>query len=157
MTEQPAKLATRKGRSRRLRWLWGMAAGLLCTFVAAVFGAPDRTPYHGFFHGLSPAECLILVWIPLSAFTWARSEVPRRWWLYYGLLAFLAAWPTFMSLLLYGGGRRSWVLNSTWHYELALSLTYFAVSPWLAACCKLGLAGQRTPANPQARDLRPEE
>lgn len=126
--------------------------------VVAVLGAPIRRPYHGFFHGLSPAECLILVWIPASACIWARRDVPVRWWLYYGMLSFLAAWPTFMSLLLYGGGRRSWVLNRAWHYELALAFAYFTVSPWLAVRCRtwfLRLAGQQVTPNPQARDRRP--
>lgn len=99
-------------------------------------------PTHGIFLELTASECLMLLWLPLSAYWLAAPAMPLRWWVCFGLVSFLFMQQSSLGFITsqYGSGRRPWMPSDSPLIILKLvgSLSYFCLAPLVAVSAGRG-------------------
>lgn len=135
---------------------------VFATFVAAVLSLPEafsrKIPTHGIFLEITLAEWLILLWVPLGTLLLANRDTPRRWWCYFGVIAFLLPRFTFWELIFteYYSGRRPWIPSETpfAFLKFIIWLVYFSLAPLVASVLKGRIQNQGRWAEGQTRGIR---
>jgi hypothetical protein len=117
-----------------------MAMGLAGVGMVAVVNVPftGMIPCHGFLLELTLPEWVVLAGVPLAAYYWTGASIPRRWWAYFGAVAYLIMWSSlsWFFFTIYHAGRRPWMPSNLGWLKAVGFLAYFMLAPVVASGLK---------------------
>lgn len=85
-------------------------------------------------------ELFILAWLPFCAFAFSRPGVPKRWWIYFGLVSYIITLPQYWGFVHvdYCTAVHSFTLETYRNFarDAILLLAYFVLAPFVASILK---------------------